>query len=77
MHLSPQAYPIHWQSFEEVLPSLTQCLQEEVLSHRQRLGNAKLLSIRPPDDEFIEQSKNYLNIWSNLFLSTVKVVLKG
>jgi hypothetical protein len=41
-----------------------------VLSRRQRLGNAKLLSIRPPDDEFIEQSKNYLNIWSNLFLST-------
>ncbi|KAG1850777.1 hypothetical protein C8R48DRAFT_778123 [Suillus tomentosus] len=45
------AYPIHRQSFEEILPSLTQCLQEQALSRRQRLGNAMLLSVRPPDHE--------------------------
>ncbi|KAG1877157.1 hypothetical protein C8R48DRAFT_768705 [Suillus tomentosus] len=45
------AYPIHRQLFEEILPSLTQCLQEQVLSRRQRLGNAMLLSVSPPDHE--------------------------
>ncbi|KAG2738631.1 hypothetical protein P692DRAFT_20851636 [Suillus brevipes Sb2] len=48
------AYPIHRQSFEEILPSLTQCLQEEASSRRQRLGNSKLLFARSlsmnPDD---------------------------
>ncbi|KAG2140878.1 hypothetical protein BD769DRAFT_1662806 [Suillus cothurnatus] len=38
-------FPIHRQSFEEILPSLTQCLQEQALSRRQRLRNTQLLSI--------------------------------
>jgi hypothetical protein len=60
MHLSPQAYPIHQQSFKEVLPSLTQCPQEEALSCWQQLGNAKLLSIHPSDDEDDLQSHSPL-----------------
>ncbi|KAG1830673.1 hypothetical protein DFJ58DRAFT_736921 [Suillus subalutaceus] len=43
-------FPIHRQSFEEMLPSLTQCLQEQALSHRRRFGNTKLLSVRSPED---------------------------
>ncbi|KAG1854900.1 hypothetical protein F4604DRAFT_1932561 [Suillus subluteus] len=42
-------FPIHRQSFEEVLPSLTQCLQEQALSRRQRLVNVDLLSVRFPE----------------------------
>jgi hypothetical protein len=49
LHLSPTC-----------LPSLTQCLQEEALSRHQQLGNAKLISIRPPDDEDDLQSRSPL-----------------
>ncbi|KAG1848459.1 hypothetical protein F4604DRAFT_1935408 [Suillus subluteus] len=37
-------------SFEEVLPSLTQCLKKQALSHCQRLVNVDLLSIGSPEE---------------------------
>jgi hypothetical protein len=46
MYSSPQPFPIHRQSFEEILPTLTQCLHEQALSHHRRLGHAASLSIR-------------------------------
>lgn len=46
MYSSPQPFPIHRQSFEEILPTLTQCLHEQALSNRKRLGYAAPLSIR-------------------------------
>ncbi|KAG1905089.1 uncharacterized protein F5891DRAFT_1183794 [Suillus fuscotomentosus] len=53
-------FPIHRQSFEEVLPSLTECLEKQALSRRQRLVNVNSLSVGSPEEPISLDLRNVM-----------------
>ncbi|KAG1786746.1 uncharacterized protein HD556DRAFT_1449405 [Suillus plorans] len=54
-------FPIHHQSFEEILPSLTQCLQKQALSHHKRHGNSAPLSVRSTEQSMLQSRPASMN----------------
>ncbi|KAG1900872.1 uncharacterized protein F5891DRAFT_1188372 [Suillus fuscotomentosus] len=58
-------FPIHRQSFEEILPSLTQCLQEQALSHHKRHGNSAPLSVRSTEQSVLQSRPASMSLESS------------